>query len=143
MKRDLSVDAKISVPERLSYTCGNIGNCIVLAIISMYMMYYYKDILHINAGMIATIMLISRVFDGVTDIFMGCVVDRTHSKEGKARVWLLRGAVPYILSVIGIFFVPSGASDMVKYIYIFVMYNLANAVFGTVVNTAYNSWKTG
>lgn len=142
MKRDLSADAEISVPERLSYTCGNIGNCIGLAIISMYMMYYYKDILHINAGMIATIMLISRVFDGVTDIFMGCVVDRTHSSKGKARVWLLRGAVPYILSVIGIFFVPSGASDMVKYIYIFVMYNLANAVFGTVVNTAYNSMNS-
>lgn len=142
MNRDYSADAEISVPERLSYTCGNIGNCIGLAIIGMYMMYYYKDILHINAGVIATIMLISRVFDGVTDIFMGCIVDRTHSKKGKARVWLLRGAVPYILSVIGIYFVPSAASDMVKYIYIFVMYNLANAVFGTVVNTSYNSMNS-
>lgn len=142
IKRDYAVDAKISVPERLSYTCGNIGNCIGLAIISMYMMYYYKDVLGINAGAIATIMLISRVFDGVSDIFMGYVVDRTHSPKGKARVWVLRGAIPYILSVIGLFFVPSGASDIVKYVYIFVMYNLANAVFGTVVNTSYNSMNS-
>ena len=142
MKRNYAVDAKIGMLERLSFTSGNIGNCIGLAIISMYMMYYYTDVLAISATAIATIMLISRVFDGVTDIFMGYIVDHTHSPKGKARVWLLRGALPYMLSVVGIFFVPSGASDMVKYVYIFVMYNLANAVFGTVINTSYNSMNS-
>ena len=79
MKRDYAVDAKIGMLERLSFTSGNIGNCIGLAIISMYMMYYYTDVLAISATAIATIMLISRVFDGVTDIFMGYIVDHTHS----------------------------------------------------------------
>lgn len=141
-KRDYAEDASISVLERLSYTCGNAGNCIGLTVISMFMLFYYTDILGISAGAVATIMLVSRIFDGVTDIFMGYIVDRTHSPKGKARVWVLRGSIPYTLAVIGIFFVPSGANDMFQYIYIFVLYNLANAVFGTVVNTSYNSMNS-
>lgn len=141
-KKNYAEDASLSVLERLCYACGNTGNCIGLVVIGMFMLFYYTDVLGIDAGAVATIMLVSRVFDGVTDILMGYIIDRTHSPKGKARIWLLRGCIPYTLAVIGIFFVPSGASDIVKYIYIFVMYNLANALFGTVVNTSYNSMNS-
>lgn len=141
-KKNYAEDASLSVLERLCYAGGNAGNCIGLTVIAMFMLFYYTDVLGIDAGAVATIMLISRVFDGITDILMGYIIDRTHSPKGKARVWLLRGCIPYTLAVIGIFFVPSGASDIVKYIYIFVIYNLANALFGTVVNTSYNSMNS-
>lgn len=141
-KRDYAEDAKISILERISYALGNMGNCIGLTVIAYFMLFFYNDILGLSAAKIATIMLVSRVFDGVTDLGMGYIIDRTHSSKGKARVWLLRGCIPYTLSVIGIFFVPAGASDTVKYIYIFILYNLANAVFGTVVNTSYNSMNS-
>lgn len=142
VKRNYAEDASVSVLERISYLCGNAGNCIGLAVIATYMLFYYTDILGISAGAVATIMLISRVFDGITDIIMGYIIDRTHSPKGKARVWLLRGCVPYMVAVAGMFYVPSGVSDVLKYVYIFVFYNLANAVFGTVVNTSYNSMNS-
>lgn len=142
LKRNYAEDATLNILERLSYLCGNAGNCIGLALIATYMLFYYTDVLGISGAVVATIMLISRIFDGVTDIIMGYIIDRTHSPKGKARVWLLRGCIPYTISVVGLFFVPSGASDIVKYIYIFVFYNLSNAIFGTVVNTSYNSMNS-
>lgn len=141
-KRDYSEDASLSVLERLSYAMGNCGNCIGLTVIAYFMLFYYTDVLGLSAAAIATIMLISRVFDGVTDLGMGYIIDRTHSPKGKARVWVLRGCIPYTLAVIGIFYVPMGVGDTIKYIYIFVVYNLANAIFGTVVNTSYNSMNS-
>lgn len=141
-KRDYAEDAKISILERTSYALGNMGNCIGLTVIAYFMLFFYNDILGLSAAKIATIMLVSRVFDGVTDLGMGYIIDRTHSPKGKARVWLLRGCIPYTLSVIGVFFVPMGANDTIKYLYIFIVYNLANAVFGTVVNTSYNSMNS-
>lgn len=51
--------------------------------------FYYTDYAGVSAAAVGTIMLVSRVFDGISDIIMGMIVDRTRSKYGKARIWIL------------------------------------------------------
>ena len=138
-KKDLDQNAKLSVLEKTSFAFGNAGNVIGQALIAYYLLFFCTDILGMDAGVIATLMLVTRVFDGVSDIAMGYIIDRTHNKKGKARVWLIRSIVPYFISVVALFLIPAGASAMVQYVWFFVFYNLSSTFIGTMMNTSYNS----
>ena len=76
---------KISFWERFSYGCGDLGCNIIYSAMSAFLLFYYTDYVHVSAATIGTIMLLSRVFDGVTDLIMGVIVDRTKSRFGKCR----------------------------------------------------------
>lgn len=99
---------KISFWERFSYGCGDLGCNIIYSAMSAFLLFYYTDYVHVSAATIGTIMLLSRVFDGVTDLIMGVIVDRTKSRFGKCRPWILRMAIPFALAGILLFSVPSG-----------------------------------
>lgn len=75
---------KISFWERFSYGCGDLGCNIIYSAMSAFLLFYYTDYVHISAGIVGTIMLVSRIFDGFTDLIMGVIVDRTKSKWGNA-----------------------------------------------------------
>lgn len=124
--------------ERISYGFGNVGNAVVYGMVSLYLTYFYTDVMGLSASIVGTIFLVSRVFDGVTDLIMGRIVDRTHSKTGKARVWLLRLCVPYAISGVLLFTVPEG-SPLLQYIYVIITYNFANSILFTGVSVPYNS----
>lgn len=83
-------------------------------------------------------MLISRMFDGVSDAVMGLIVERTKSKWGKSRPWILWMSVPFAVSDVLLFAVPH-TTAMVQAIYIFVTYNLINTVCYTAINLPYSS----
>lgn len=74
---------KISFWERFSYGCGDLGCNIIYSAMSAFLLFYYTDYVHVSAATIGTIRLLSRVFDGVTDLIMGVIVDRTKSRFGK------------------------------------------------------------
>ena len=84
------------------------------------------------------IMLISRVFDGFSDVLMGTIIDRTHSKYGKARIWILRLAVPYALAAIVLFTMP-GLGPIGKVVYAFVTYNIMNTVVYTAISQPFHA----
>lgn len=88
---------------------------------------------------VGTIMLVSRVFDGISDIIMGIIVDRTKSRFGKARPWLLRMCIPFAISGILLFSVPAGWGDTAKLVYVFITYNLTSTVIYTAINVPYSS----
>lgn len=132
-------NASLGVVERGSFMLGNVGTILINAVIATVLMFYYTDIMGLNAGIIGTIFLVSRIFDGVTDLIMGFIVDRTHSKHGKGRVWVLRTCIPYAISGILLVCVPGGAAGTIQYIYVFITYNLCNAVFLTAISVSYNS----
>jgi GPH family glycoside/pentoside/hexuronide:cation symporter len=94
--------------------------------------FFYTDKVGIAAATAGTIMMGARVIDAVTDISMGYVVDRTKSRFGKARPWMLYMAIPSFIAVAALFFVPANASAMTKTIYAF----CTNAVSIAVVYTA-------
>ena len=76
--------------ERFSYGCGDFGCNIIYTAMSAFLLFYYTDYANVSAMAVGTIMMVSRIFDGVSDIIMGVIVDRTRSKYGKARPWILR-----------------------------------------------------
>lgn len=123
--------------ERFSYGCGDLGCNIIYSAMSSFLLFYYTDYVHVSAGVIGTIMLLSRVFDGITDLIMGIIVDRTKSRFGKCRPWILRMAIPFALAGILLFTVPSGLGNMAKFAYIFITYNLVSSVIYTAINVPY------
>lgn len=87
--------------------------------VGTFLTFYYTDVVGLAAGVVGTLMLVSRVFDGVTDILMGVAVDKTKSKHGKARPWLIWGSVPLGIAIVAVFSVPEMAiSNQVMYAYV-------------------------
>ncbi|MDO5411634.1 MAG: MFS transporter [Lachnospiraceae bacterium] len=79
--------------------------------------------------------------DGISDILAGYIVDRTKSKHGKARVWVLRMAIPIAVSLILMFLVP-GNGNTLTYVYVAVTYNLVNTICYTMTNLPYGTMNS-
>lgn len=121
-------NGKLGWGERIAYGSGGFAFNMINGIIGSFLTIYFTSAAGLNAGIIATILAVSKVFDGISDLIMGRIVDNTNTKMGKARVWLLRMTIPFAVSTVLLFWVPQNFPDMVKYIYVFLMYNITNAV---------------
>ncbi len=121
-------EASLGWGERLGYGAGGFGINAINGIIGSFLTIYLTNVALLDAGIIASIFAVSKVFDGVSDLIVGRMVDNTNSKFGKARVWLLRMCLPFALAVLLLFFVPQNFPTMVKYIYVFLMYNIVNTI---------------
>lgn len=100
--------------------------------------YYYTDVAGIAAGLVGTLILVSRVLDGASDLVMGILVDKTKSKHGKARPWLLWLSIPAVILGIALFFVPNTGSTG-QIIYIVVTNILFFSIFVTGLQVSYSS----
>lgn len=132
-------NAKLGWPERIGYGAGACGFNMINGIIGSFMTVYFTNVALLDAGIIATLIAISKLFDGISDLIVGNIVDRTVSRFGKARVWLLRMVIPFAISTILLFWVPSSFPSAVKYIYVFIMYNLVNTVCLTFIQVPFYS----
>ena len=102
-------------------------------------MIYLTDTVGLNAGVVATLLMVSRIFDGFSDLIFGTLLDRTNTRMGKARPWMLWGFVGCAVLLIAIFAIPTSLGDTAKYAWFFIAYTLLNAVFFTANNIAYSS----
>lgn len=100
---------------------------------------YLTNAVGLDSGIIGTLIMFSKFFDGFTDMLFGTVIDHTHTKMGKARPWMLWGFLGNVVSVVAIFAIPSNWGDTAKYAYFFIWYTLFNAVFYTITNVAFTS----
>lgn len=126
---------EIGFKEKLGYGLGELAgtaNTIIAAFLTM----FYTDSVGMAAGAVGTMFFISKLFDGITDLIAGNIVDKTKTKWGKARPWLLWLAVPTGLALALIFWVPQDGSPAAKLIYAFITYNLFMAVMYTMVGVA-------
>ena len=80
--------------EKFAYGCGEISTNIVFTIATSLLVMFYTDVAHVSPSVIGMIIAISQVFNGVSDITAGFIVDRTRSKYGRARVWMLMLSIP-------------------------------------------------
>ena len=126
------------VVERFSYGCGDFG-CNIYTAMSAFLLFYYTDYAKVSALAVGTIMMVSRIFDGISDIIMGVIVDRTKSRFGKARPWLLRMCIPFAISGILLFSVPTSWAATPKLVYVFITYNLVSTVIYTAINVPYSA----
>lgn len=131
-------NGKLSWPVRLSYAGGDVACNVVFGMVGTLLTLFYTDYVGINPATVGLIMLISRVFDGFSDLVMGIIVEKTNSKWGKSRPWILWMSVPYALSAILLFTVPH-TMGMVQAIYIFVTYNFCTTICYTAINLPYGS----
>lgn len=129
----------VNLVGRLGYGSCNFGASILGGLLGSFLTLYLTDNVMLSTGFIAGMMFVSRLLDGVSDLVMGILVDRTHTKIGKARPWLLISPLFTVLPVFLIFNVPSGLGDMGTKVYVVVMYILHTVVFGTMINVSYNT----
>jgi len=101
--------------------------------------YFYTDKIGLAAGVVGTIMLLTRILDAFTDLIIGKLVDSTKSKYGKARPWLLWVSLPTLLAIILLFTAPANASITIKYIYVFITLFLATGIVYTAIQVPYGS----
>ena len=119
---------KISGLEKVSYGLSNFGGNLVYATISSFATLYYTDNVKIAAATVGTMMLVARIFDALSDVAMGGLIDKTHRKQGQAKPWYIWSMIPLVLSLILIFALPSSWGDTAKVIYMYVTY-IWSAVF--------------
>lgn len=109
----------------LAWPARNISMTIGVLLIS-YVSFFCTDVLGMNIGIVGTILLVSKVFDALTDIVAGYIVDRTHTRFGKARPYEAFIIAQWIFTIL-LFAVPN-VSQTMQYIYIFIMYVMINAI---------------
>ena len=125
--------------HKVGYGAGDIaGNC-VYALLTAFMMIYLTDTIGMSMGVVSTLIALSKVFDGVTDFFFGSMIDKTHTKMGKARPWMLWPYIGCAITLVACFSIPTSWGQNAQYIFFFLSYTLLNAVFFTANNIAYAS----
>ena len=125
--------------NKLGYGSGDIAGNVVYALLSSFVMIYLTDTMGMSAGIVGTLIAVSKIFDGITDIFFGSMIDKTHSRLGKARPWMLYGYIGCAITLISIFAIPVSMGSFAQYAWFFISYTLLNSVFYTANNIAYSA----
>jgi GPH family glycoside/pentoside/hexuronide:cation symporter len=123
--------------EKFGFGLGDTASNIVYQAVINVLLYFYTDVYGIEAAAAGTLMLVVRIFDAVTDPMMGAVADRTRSKHGRYRPWMLWVAVPYGVLAVAAFITPN--ADMGhKLVYAYISYALLMTAY-TAVNVPYSA----
>ena len=125
--------------NKIGYGSGDIAGNVVYAFLTSFVMVYLTDTIGLASGIVGTLIAVSKLFDGFTDIFFGSMIDKTHSKMGKARPWMLYGYIGCVITLVACFAVPTGLGRTAQYAWFFIAYTLLNGVFYTANNIAYSA----
>ena len=142
LPRSLVTSENVTAKEKwLGYLLGPAGALLLNAVLATYLNVYYTDVLNLTplwGGIFLTVFPIaSKVIDAITNVIMGQIIDRTKTKEGKARPWLLLSAILVPVTGILLFTVPN-AFDTVKAIWVMLSYNLFYSFAYTIFNMSHN-----
>ncbi len=130
-------DGKLSFKEKFGYSLGDVASNFFFQTFILFLTYFYTDVYGISAGTVATLFLVTRVWDAVNDPLMGMIADRTDTKMGKFRPFLLWFAIPFGVAGVLMFTTPD-FSMTGKIIYAYVTYILLIMMY-TVVNVPYSA----
>lgn len=120
---------QLTIKEVMGFSLGQLAITVGGTGVATYLNYFWTDILIIPLASISVIMLISRIWDGTDDILFGWLIDRTKTKYGKARPWLLWFFIPATIANIMMFYVPN-LDIRGRIIYAFISYNAIKVMFG-------------
>ena len=115
---------KLTNKEKISYGCGAVGKDMVYSIVSGYLLYYYNTVLGISATFIGILFMAARIFDAFNDPFMGILVEKTNTKMGKFRPWLLIGTLTNAVILVLMYMVPKGMEGTGLLVYVSAAYLL-------------------
>ncbi len=133
------MESKLKFREKLCYGIGDFGSNMTSTFVGGFILLYLTTAIGMNAGVVGTLMLVSKLFDGVTDIFFGTMVDHTHTKMGKARPWMFWTNFLCGIGIIAVFSIPTSWGSTAQYAYFFITFTVLNAIFYTANNIAYST----
>lgn len=133
------MEKRLSFMQKVGYGIGDFGSNYCWTFVASFVLLYFTNVLGLNAAVIGTLMMVSKILDGFTDVIMGSIIDKTRSRMGKAMFWYFISSFPTALCVFLIFNVPASFNENTKYVYIFIVYTLMGAVFYTMNNIAYST----
>ena len=130
---------KLSFITKLKYGVGDFGMALVSAMLQFSMLIYYTDVVGVNPGLAGTAILVGKLaWDMVNDVLFGYFEDKTKSRWGKRRPYLIFCAVPLALSFWLVYSIPQGLND-VAYFFIIVGSFILFDTFHTLLSTAYSA----
>lgn len=131
------ISAKISFKEKVGYGIGDTASNLYFQIFVNFLLFFYTDIFGIPAAAVGTMLIVSRFWDAVNDPMMGVIADRTNSKWGKYRPYLIWMSVP--LAIVGVLtFITPNFSITGKIIYAYITYTLVMMAY-TAINIPYSA----
>lgn len=93
--------------NKIGYGSGDIAGNVVYAFLTSFVMVYLTDTIGLASGIVGTLIAASKLFDGFTDVFFGSLIDKTHTKLGKARPWMIYGYIGCALTLVAVFAIPT------------------------------------
>lgn len=130
---------KLSVLTKMKYGVGDFGMAVVTAMLQFSMLFYYTDVVGVKPGLAGTAMLVGKItWDLINDTLFGYLEDKTKSRWGKRRPYLIFGALPFALSFWGVFSIPKGLGDTAYFFLIIGSFILFDT-FHTLTATAYSA----
>lgn len=127
---------KVPMINKVAYALGTGGGNVFSQIAAAFLLQYYTDTALIGAGAIATMFLVCRVFDGISDLVMGGIIDKTRTRIGKARPWLIASAPLSLLGIVLLMNVPMGLSESGKLLYAYITYIFMAVIVYTIYGIA-------
>lgn len=130
---------RLKLRERISYGIGDVGGNLIFGLISSFLLFYLTDTVGVGAAIAGTLLLLGRVLDGTMDLILGTLIDKTSTRWGKARPWILFSAPFVVVTFVLLFNVPAGLSQGGKEVYAFIFYFLCLGVGYVASNLAYHT----
>ncbi len=130
----------LKTQEKIAYGLGDLSSNLIFSAVSTFIMYFYTDVVGIGAAVVGTLLFVSRIFDAVSDPIMGMIADRTTTKWGKFRPYIIFGAIPLSILAVATFSAPD-LSSQGKVVYAYASYILLMICY-TIVNIPYSSLPT-
>ncbi|MCD8363794.1 MAG: glycoside-pentoside-hexuronide (GPH):cation symporter [Lachnospiraceae bacterium] len=127
---------KVPLWRKTIYGLGTGGGNIFSQIGAAFLLSYYTDTALMGAAAIGTMFVVCRVFDGISDLVMGAIVDSTHTKWGKARPWLILSGPLTFLGIVLLMHVPVAAGASAKLVYAYATYIFMSVVVYTIFGIA-------
>jgi len=128
---------RLSFKEKLGYGLGDTASNFFFQVFNIFLLYYYTDVFGIDPALVGVMFIVTKVVDAISDPVMGLVADRTNSRWGKFRPYLLWGAIPYGVLGYAMFAGPE-LSEAGKLVYAYVTYTLMMLAY-TVINIPYSA----
>ena len=125
--------------NKIGYGSGDIAGNVVYAFLTFFVMIYLSDTVGLNTGIIGTLMAVAKIFDGFSDVIFGSLIDKTKTKMGKARPWMLWPYLGCGVCLFAIFAIPTTWGKTAQYAFFFIFYVMLNAGFYTANNIAYSA----
>lgn len=134
----MSVIAKAGLSEKIGYGFGDMSSSMFWKIFSYYLPFFYSNIFGLSLAHAGTLVLVTKLYDAVSDPVMGLIADRTNTRWGKYRPYLLWIAIPFAVAGVLAFFTPQTDNYMFKHVYAYVTYILMMTVY-TAINVPYGA----